>query len=139
MEQVFLGKVQYKSHAQLKEMLESQDFLRNVLTAPMYSHVSSSVLLYKRDSFKHEEEVRLIISRHISEVPGDIARFQIPLNEVILKVTLDPRLSEEEFDRYSYLIDKIGYKGRIERSSLYSVPNLNLEIPSLEWLHGNHA
>lgn len=139
MEQVFLGKVQYKSQAELKEMLESQDFLRNVLRAPMYSHDSSSVLLYKRDSFKHEEEVRLILSRHISEVPGDIARFQIPLDEVILKVTLDPRLNDEEFERYSYLMDKIGYKGRIECSSLYSVPHLNLEIPSLEWLYKNPA
>lgn len=139
MEQVFLGKVQYKSQAELKEMLESQDFLRNVLRAPMYSHVSSSVLLYKRDSFKHEEEVRLILSRHVSEVPGDIARFQIPLDEVILKVTLDPRLSGEEFERYSYIMDKIGYKGHIERSSLYSVPDLNLEIPSLEWLYENPA
>ena len=137
MEQIFLGRVEYKSQAELKEMLESQDFLRNVLRAPMYSHVSSSVLLYKRDSFKHEEEVRLILSRHISEVPGDTARFYIPIDEVILKVTLDPRLSDEEFDRYRYLLDKIGYKGRIERSSLYSVPDINLEIPSLEWLYCN--
>lgn len=135
MEQVFLGKVQYKSQAELKKMLESQDLLRNILRAPAYSPVSPSVLLYKRDSFKHEEEVRLILSRHISEVPSNIARFQIPLDKVILKVTLDPRLSDEEFERYSYLIDKIGYNGNIERSSLYSVPNINLEIPSIEWLY----
>ncbi len=135
LEQMFLGKVQYKSQVELKKLFESEEFLRNVLRAPAYSPVSSSVLLYKRDSFEHEKEVRLILARHISEVLGDIARFKIPLDKVILKVTLDPRLSDEEFERYSYLIDKIGYKGQIERSSLYSAPKLNLEIPSIEWLY----
>jgi Protein of unknown function (DUF2971) len=137
MEQVFLGKVIYNTQTQLQEMLESKDFLRGALTAPMYSHASASVLLHKRDSFKHEEEVRLIISRHISEVPGDIARFKIPISDVVLQVTLDPRLTQEEFERSSYLISKAGYSGYIEQSQLYAAPNLKLTIPSLEWLYGN--
>lgn len=132
MEQVFLGKVQYNTQSQLKEMLESKEFLRGVFNAPIYSHGSSSVLLHKRDSFKHEEEVRLIISRHISEVPGDIAYFKVPIDEIILSATLDPRLTGEEFERTSFIIGKTGYEGRIDRSSLYATPDIKLEIPSLE-------
>lgn len=139
MEQVFLGKVIYNTQAQLQEMLESKEFLREALTAPMYSHASASILLHKRDSFKHEEEVRLIISRHISEVPGDIARLEISLSDVVLQVTLDPRLTREEFERSSYLISKAGYAGYIEQSQLYASPALNLTIPSLEWLYENGA
>ncbi|MCI5145429.1 MAG: DUF2971 domain-containing protein [Candidatus Electrothrix sp. AR3] len=135
LEQVFLGKVIYNTHAQLQKMLESKEFLRSVLCAPGYSHNSSSVLLHKRDSFEHEEEVRLIISRHISEVPGEVARFEIPLPKVVLQVTLDPRLTPEEFERSSYLISRAGYTGYIEQSKLYSTPELKLEIPSLEWLY----
>jgi Protein of unknown function (DUF2971) len=139
MEQVFLGKVIYNTQAQLQEMLESKEFLREVLCAPGYSHASASVLLRKRDSFKHEEEVRLIISRYISEAPGDIARLVIPISDVVLKVTLDPRLTQEEFERSSYLISKAGYSGYIEKSQLYAKPELKLAIPSLEWLYENGA
>ena len=101
----------------------------------MYSYISPSVLLHKRDSFKHEEEVRLILSRHISEVAGDVAYLNVPLSEVFMKVTLDPRLTDEQFERMSYLITCVGYDGEIERSSLYATPALNLEIPSMEWLY----
>lgn len=139
MEQVFLGKVIYNTQAQLQGILESKEFLREVLCASGYSHASASVLLHKRDSFKHEEEVRLIISRNISEVPGNIARLAIPISDVVLKVTLDPRLTQEEFERSSYLISKAGYSGYIEQSQLYAEPELKLTIPSLEWLHGNGA
>lgn len=139
MEQVFLGKVQYHTQDELKQMLESQEFLRSVLRAPKYSHGSPSVLLHKRDSFKHEAEVRLVLSRHISEVSGDVAIINLPLSEVVLKVTLDPRLSDVEFDRMCYLINKSGFYGAIEQSSLYATPELNLEIPSLEWLYEDGA
>jgi Protein of unknown function (DUF2971) len=139
MEQVFLGKVIYHTQAQLQEMLESKEFLREVLCASGYSHASARVLLHKRDSFKHEEEVRLIISRNVSEVPGDIARLEIPISDVVLRVTLDPRLTQEEFERSSYLISKAGYVGHIEQSQLYATPELKLAIPSLEWLYKNGA
>jgi len=135
MEQVFLGKVQYHTQSELKAILESTDFLRSVFRAPMYSHVSPSVLLHKRDSFKHEEEVRLILSRHVPGAPGDVALLNIPVTEVFLKVTLDPRLTDAQFERMCHLIGCAGYDGEIERSSLYAIPELNLEIPSLEWLY----
>lgn len=139
LEQVFLGKVQYHTQSELKQMLESHDFLRSVFRAPVYSHGSPSVLLHKRDSFKHEEEVRLILSRHISGVSGDVALLNIPVSEVFLKVTLDPRLTNEQFERMRYLIGRAGYDGEIERSSLYATPELHLEIPSLEWLYEDGA
>ncbi|QSX79570.1 DUF2971 domain-containing protein [Agrilutibacter solisilvae] len=135
LEQVYLGKVRYRSCEELRCMLESRDFLREVLRAPSYSPGSASVLLYKRDSFAHEQEVRLVLSRHVSEVPGDVAQIKVPVDRVVASVTLDPRISAEEFERMSYLIGKAGFAGSIKHSPLYAKPILAPAIPSLDWLY----
>lgn len=139
LEQVNLGKVRYKTRDELKQILESHDFLREVFRAPLYSPGSSSVLLYKRDSFAHEQEVRLVLSRHVSEVPGTTTTVDIPVENSVDSVTLDPRLSSEEFERMSYLIEKAGYAGQVRQSTLYAKPDLSPAIPSLEWLYEDGA
>ena len=134
-EMLSLGKVQYKSKADLKSLFESKAFLREILTAGMYSHGSSKALLYKRDSFKHEEEVRLVLSRHISDVPGDLCFVDVDLDQTFVQATLDPRLSDLDFDRAAFLIKSAGFKGPVEPSQLYDMPDLSLTIPNLTWLH----
>lgn len=133
-EMLCLGKVQYRSQEELKNIFESDNFLREVLRAGMYTHVASKALLYKRDSFKHEEEVRFILSRHVSEVPGDLCFIGVNLEASIAAVTLDPRLSDADFERSAFLISAAGYKGQVKRSTLYAMPDFALTIPSLEWL-----
>lgn len=135
-EQLFLGKVEYLSEHALKQKFESPEFLRSVLNSGMYSTGPAQTLLYKRDSFKHEAEVRWIISRHISNIPGDVHHLPIDLDASITKVTLDPGLSDEDMDRQIFLIRSAGYSGDVVRSSLYAMPELSLAIPSLDWLHG---
>lgn len=139
MELLYLGKVYYLKQAQLIALFDSESFLRDVLTSKMYSPGSVRTLLYKRDSFKHEEEVRLVLSRHISDVPGDFSALPFDLEKTILNVTLDPRLSDADFDRSKFLIRSAGYTGSIERSELYSTPKIALSIPSLRWLHAPDA
>jgi hypothetical protein len=135
-EQLFLGKVEYLSEHALKQKFESHEFLRSVLKSGMYSSGVAQTLLYKRDSFKHEAEVRWIISRHISNIPGDVHHLPINLEASITKVTLDPRLSDEDMERQIFLIRSAGYSGEVVQSSLYGMPELSLAIPSLDWLHG---
>jgi Protein of unknown function (DUF2971) len=132
---LFLGKVEYLKEAQLKALFESDSFLRDVLTAEMYSAGSAKTLLYKRDSFEHEKEVRLILSRQVSQISGDMRILSFDIEKTIANVTLDPRLSDADLDRMTFLIRNAGYVGNVERSSLYAMPKLSLSIPSLEWLN----
>jgi len=135
MEQLFLGKVQYKTESELRQMLESEDFLKGVLTSGMYSSSGANVLMYKRDAFSHEAEMRLVLARHISKVPGDVALIDIPIERYVTGITLDPRLSTEDFERVCHVIRALGYRQDIRQSQLYAVPKLNPTIPSLEWIH----
>ena len=134
-EQLFLGKVQYKTEQELRQMLESEDFLKGMLTSKMYSASSVSGLMFKRDAFRHEAEVRLVLSRHISEVPGDVALVEIHLERCITGITLDPRLSTEDFERACHIIRAVGYRQGIRQSQLYATPQFNPTIPSLKWIH----
>lgn len=134
-EQLFIGKVEYKTEPELRQMLESEDFLKSTLTSRMYSSSGIKALLYKRDAFRHEAEVRLVLSRNISEVPGDVALVEIRLERCITGITLDPRLSPEDFERTRHIIRALGYQQDIRQSQLYATPKLNPTIPSIEWIH----
>ena len=131
-EQLFLGVVQYHPAEKLKQKLESSEFVEGLISSKSYSADLPSVLLHKRDSFAHEKEVRIVLSRHISnETPEKYVPIDFPVSEIVVGITLDPRLCPDDYERQSYLIRSAGYAGKIAQSGLYKNPDLNLEIPNL--------
>lgn len=139
LEQLYIGKVCYLSEGELTKRFRSLPFMQEVMSSGMYSSGTAKTLLYKRDSFEHEKEVRLILVRHISEMEGDLANVHLDFSASVVKLTLDPRLTNEEIDRTSFVLRKIGYEGALEQSRLYAKPDLKLAIPNLMSLFDNVA
>ena len=134
-ERLYLGKVRYFPEQEIRENLESPSVLKALLNSPSYSSAAARTLLVKRDSFAHENEVRLILCRHVSEVPGDFAKLNIDTPQCIVQVKLDPRLSGEEVDRQRFLLQAAGCKQPIDQSTIYATPKVSLSIPSIKWLY----
>ncbi len=76
------------------------------------------VALYKRDSFAHEAEVRMI---YVGNVGDNDPRIEIPFdaNEAVQQVTLDGRLNETERREREVQLRDAGFRGPVIRSDLY--------------------
>lgn len=128
LQKLFIGKVIYKTEQNLKKTLEDPSYIQEIRSQGNKLPIAAmKSLLYKRDSFKHEKEVRIILVNKVSDdSQPEIFPFTIDPNKLIESVTLDPRLNEKEYKRQKNKIIKSGYSGEISKSSLYNLPTLNL-------------
>lgn len=112
----FIGKVSY---------LKKKDLLVRFgqinLLDPNGSGIAES-LLYKRNEFRHEAEVRLIYSGPDNQCPDDL--YQVPIEPSALfdKMFFDPRMDTNQYRTGRAILRKLGYKGTIEKSALYAAP-----------------
>jgi hypothetical protein len=77
-------------------------------------------LLWKRDFFRHEEEVRLICLQR--EGPRDAEKFKsfpIDPNEAFAEISFDPRLKTFERREREAEIQRLGYKGELREDRSY--------------------
>jgi hypothetical protein len=130
-QQLYIGRIIYLEEIELKARLEDPDFLQSVVRAKSYRLDGNDPLFLKRDAFVHEKEVRLILQDSISRDPTNVLHFSISVEELIPRVWFDPRLRGEDFDRYRYILEAVGYTGEILQSKLYNVPDLSLRINNL--------
>lgn len=112
----FIGKVKYLSKVNLLKELGSIDLLSTDGAGIAQS------LLYKRREFLHEKEVRIIYSASEQESRSDIFPFKIQPNDLIDKITFDPRMDNELAYAYQLAIEEKGYTGKITKSILYKPP-----------------
>jgi hypothetical protein len=75
-------------------------------------------LLLKREIFRHEAEVRVILLASREEKSEPIC-IDINLNEVFEEIRFDPRLVRFEMLERKERVQKLGYKGPIDDSSSY--------------------
>lgn len=79
----------------------------------------------KRNAFDHEAEYRVVLTNHRAN-PEQIARgLKIAVNptELIDSILIDPRAPDELADALTfYFKEKIGFKGRVQRSVLHKTP-----------------
>jgi hypothetical protein len=123
----FLGKVEYKSEADLLNWLLNLNVQKELL---MSDNVSiAKTLLVKRSQFRHENETRLLYDLPARKNNGNkIIKFHCDPSTLVQHVLLDPRWSEEEAQLMEQQLRSLGYHGPIEQSSLYTVPGfLNLQ------------
>ena len=119
-ESYFIGKVVYYTENKLISWLTSSGGAQTlVLDKTGRGHAKS--LLVKRDAFEHEQEVRLIYHEPSSDKAERQKNYQVRINpnDIFTKITLDPRLEKNEFERLRDEIKNWGYKNTIEKSNLY--------------------
>lgn len=119
----YVGKVKYLSGEMLKKKLQNKTWLHSEMRS--YKDQATS-LLFKRDEFLHEHEVRLLFYSHNSKPSDKI--FQYKTNPMALfdEIELDPRITKADYKKlYTAFRDKMGYKKTISQSKLYQVPELH--------------
>jgi hypothetical protein len=112
----FIGKVTYKKKTDLIAALQGIH-----LTDTNGSGVAES-LLYKRNEFRHEAEVRLIYSGPDGNCPEDIYPVVIEPDEIFDKMVFDPRMDIDTVKKSRTKLKSLGFNGRITQSSLYQAP-----------------
>ena len=112
----FIGKVTYLKKTSLLTRLGQIDILNS-----NGSGIAES-LLFKRNEFRHEAEVRLIYCGSDGNCSSDY--YQVPIDPNLLfdKIFFDPRMDLASYKSEKTLIKKLGYKGLINKSALYRAP-----------------
>jgi len=112
-----IGKVEYHTEEKIKNWVLS---LKNVDLVDM-----SKSLFIKRPEFQHEEEVRLIIHKFANQeddvrgIKRPFLNFEFNPFETIDEITFDPRVTDEDFKRNKLILEKLGFKKKINQSNLY--------------------
>lgn len=89
-----------------------------------WEHAIIDCLFIKRDAFKHEDEVRLLLYFKEKQ-KDDFYHLYTDPNEIIERVVLDPRIKKELEELYRDSLIKLGYKnfdgdkGIVVKSDLY--------------------
>jgi len=124
----YIGKVEYKDEEEIRQFLGND--------GEVHDHIfdstgikSAKTLLFKRNAFEHENEVRLIyVTTDDSEKALDVFKYKINQNSLFEEVVLDPRLDCATYEQYKKKICEAGYSSSIIQSTLYTVPNLTIRI-----------
>jgi hypothetical protein len=126
----FVGRVQYLAQGDIAK--QAGDIAYDIASDRSGKGAARSVL-FKRRSFAHEDEVRVLAIDHgSSRVRGGILRVKVDPQAIIRSVMLDSRTPKEVADMYStYLKNELGFRGRIARSTLYDLPKA-LEVDLIE-------
>lgn len=115
----FIGIVSYVTQKALVKKLHEVDLFNT-----NGSGIAES-LLYKRQEFSHEKEVRLIYTNG----KGPLVKVAIDPLELFEEIVFDPRMDDDLVTLYEDVLRKYSFKNRIAKSVLYQVPkNLNLEM-----------
>ena len=124
----FIGSVQYFSEKRLRQFAQaaplsggSQD-LRAV----------AKTLLVKRQAFRHEGEVRLLVFRHSEPGPEDVLlKYEVDPHCLIDQIMMDPRMSKTcAWALQKEILARTAFKGKIKRSLLYAPPPVLLGLES---------
>ena len=122
----FIGKVEYHKQEALKDLIGDPNKMFELMKGNnRQSEGHAKTLLLKREEFDHEYEVRLIYFNH-REDGDDIHQYPCDPYELISRITFDPRMETRLFDVYKMFFKNSGYKGEVEQSTLYSIPQLKV-------------
>jgi hypothetical protein len=117
---LYIGKVDYITNDQIKK--KAIDYARRVRSGELCRAAAES-LLYKREPFSHEDEVRVLLMDQHDISKDGVLNINVDPHEIIQSVEIDPRASTELVDVYTaYLKNVIKFKGNISKSKLYDVP-----------------
>lgn len=117
---LFIGKVEYLTTNQIKR--KAKEFTKGVISGDSDKVVAKS-LLFKRNSFSHEEEVRVFVIDHDDISTDGVLNINVDPHEIIQNVLIDSRAPSEIVDVYTdYLKNALHFNGNVGKSNLYDVP-----------------
>lgn len=111
-ESCFIGKVDYLTQKELVTKLSDIE--------GMYGINAAKSLLYKRNEFSHEKEVRLIYTMESKQ--GRIYKFKVDPHSLFDEIVFDPRMNKHIYQAYSQAIKSKGYMGSVRQSVMYQLP-----------------
>lgn len=123
----FIGRVQYRPETDLVGMVKNQELMREDVMDPSGSG-QAWTLMWKREEFSHEEEVRLVYFNHDKTYTSDFFSYHIEPLDLFENVVFDPRISPEIYEVFRVHLENLGFSGRVSRSSLYRLPQLELNL-----------
>jgi hypothetical protein len=117
---LFIGKVEYITLDQVKT--KAKEFAKRALSGES-SKAAAESLLFKRNSFSHEDEARvLIIDQHDISKDG-MLNIKVDPHDLIQSVVIDSRAPTELVDVYTaYLKNVLEFNGHVSKSTLYDIP-----------------
>lgn len=115
----FIGKVEYYPKKEIEKLVSDRIALRNKFSGSIGQARS---LLFKRNAFKHENEVRLIYLDPHNQADSNVYLYPCDPLSMIDRITFDPRMSPRIYKIYKEHLKSIGYQGTLVQSSLYRPP-----------------
>lgn len=124
----FIGTVRYMSENHVISLLQTPGLVNDwVLDHTARGHAES--LLFKRDSFSHEQEVRLVFDANDGyDTTQLVYKFPIEPNDLFEEAVLDPRLSEATARARTTELQALGFRNPIVQSTLYQRLSLRLKM-----------
>lgn len=132
----YIGKVKYLSEEKIKNNISSA-IQKNSIHC---SSIVENFYLKKRETFKEENEIRLMVRLHKEDKYSN-ATYQdadnydickLPLEDplgVIEEIVFDPRMPNSLVRAYkSHLISAFKFKGDCRKSNIYDSPNLKVQV-----------
>ncbi len=114
----FIGKVEYFGEKRL--IAHAKTIFANIGLPGSLDFART--LLFKRNAFRHEEEIRLLYLPK-GDPTGDLFSYPIVPSDIVDDIRLDPRLDLKEEKKLKKEIQRqTGFKGTIEKSALYDPP-----------------
>lgn len=111
----FIGLIKYKSRSEIEDFINTINFSDLMMGGQVHNLVKT--ILIKRQEFSHEQEIRLLF--HDFSGMNNRVKFPFNPNSTLDKVTLDPRLSPDEFEVDRNVLVKLGCEIEIVKSDLY--------------------
>lgn len=123
----FCGKVDYHSESEIRDHYSNrfscQDLMRDV-----DGKICVDTILTKRNEFRHENEFRLIHYNHESSLlQNGVYEYDMEPNDIFERVVFDPRMTNSDYAKFQGELGRNGCLLPIDRSTLYSIPNLQLK------------
>lgn len=125
--QFFIGRVAYMDEGALTAWASKLTFQQ--LTWGGSGDAFADLLCVKRDTFSHEEEVRLLFQDDdLPRAKGGVFPYPLSANILFDEAVIDPRLDSVQADRLMQDIRSWGFANRIHRSTLYDAPSFTIPL-----------
>ncbi len=112
----FIGKVEYKTSAQIASIIKQIEFLNTSGRGWV------EALMYKRTAFSHEREIRIMHITQSQNLKSDIFKYSYNPIDEIDSIIFDFRMPDMEFNKYKKELLQLGFKKQISKSKLYDPP-----------------
>ena len=122
----FIGRVQYFDRIEIFKSLAGKAFGGQLPKDKISEKQMAELMLLKRDTFEHENEIRLIYVETRDIPPPDRVTCPIEPNEIFDGVSFDPRLATFERMERERSAKELGYEGKFDTSELYLAPLLEI-------------